>query len=68
MYVLEWMAANDSGKLISTGFYGGPNPKYYSLINITIKECAKKFESYQEAADTVARLNKVGYNFVVREI
>lgn len=68
MFVLEWIGLNDSGKLVSTGFYGGPNKKYYDLINITIDEYAKKFQSYEEAAEVAARLNKVGYNFVVRKV
>lgn len=68
MYILEWMELNDSGKMVSTGFYGGRNKKYSDLINITIDECAKRFQFYDEATEIAARLNKVGYNFVVREI
>lgn len=68
MYILEWMGINDSGKMVSTDFYGGRNKKYSDLINITIDEYAKRFQSHAEATEIATRLNKVGYNFVVREI
>lgn len=50
---------------VSGVYYGGWNKKYSDVFNITIKHCAKVFESTKDAQLVADNLNSGGYAFVV---
>lgn len=66
-YVIEDMYMTGSGELVSHGFYAGINPKYSDIFNVVpYAGIAKKFNSAEAAQEVADRLNRVGYNFIVK--
>lgn len=65
LYILEDMFQGE----ISHGFYAGQSPKYWDIFYVVPKaHMAKPFRTQEEAQQKAEALNKVGYNFVIREI
>lgn len=68
-FVIEDMYMTDSGKMVSHGFYAGRNPKYSDILNVVPYAATAKVFDIHEAAEKVAdRLNRVGYNFVIKSV
>lgn len=68
-FVIEDMYMTDSGKLISHGFYAGVNPKYHDIFNVVpCVATAKVFASHEAAKEAADRLNRVGYNFLIKSV
>lgn len=67
-YILcEYMLLDDDSRKPNF-YYGGRNEKYSDMINITIKDCAKRFNSKEGAQEVADRLKKAGYKFEVLEV